>query len=212
MAVLEHIPRNVEEVDDIFTHSQVIVMTSSIAGQCKPAVQDRWPTIVPTCSLTKRIMRRHRPGVLSRSDSKRRVVQFTATPFREDGKPLDGEIIFKYPLKKAQQEGYFKSIRFRPVVEFNRKRSDAAIARKAIEQLRADADKGHILMARVDSVARAEDVFKLYQAHARVQPGAAPHGINRRKNERRFGGKLSAESRGSSSASTCLARASTCPS
>ena len=84
-------------------------------------------------------------------------------PLREDGKPLDGDIIFKYPLKKAQQEGYFKPIRFGPVVEFNRKRSDDAIARKAIEQLRADADKGHILMARVDSVARAEEVFKLYE-------------------------------------------------
>jgi len=80
-----------------------------------------------------------------------RILQFTATTFREDGRPLDGYIIFKYPLKKAQQEGYFKPIRF--IVAFSRRKSDQAITTKAIEQLRADADKGHISMVRVENVA-----------------------------------------------------------
>ena len=35
----------------------------------------------------------------------RRVVQFSATPFREDGKPLDGDIIFSYRLKKGAAGG-----------------------------------------------------------------------------------------------------------
>src|SRR5205085_2213310 len=87
-----------------------------------------------------------------------------------DGKPLDGEIIFKYPLRKAQQEGYFTAIRFKPVVEFNRQRSDKAIAESAVEQLRADASKGHILMARVESVARAKQVFALYKDYEEFHP------------------------------------------
>src|SRR4029077_11848942 len=99
-----------------------------------------------------------------------KVLQFTATPFREDGKPLDGDIIFKYPLKKAQEEEYFRPIRFEPVVEFNRLRADRAICERAIARLRAEAAKGHILMARVDSVARAEEVFKLYEPHAEFNP------------------------------------------
>lgn len=49
---------------------------------------------------------------------------------------LDGEIIYKYPLKKAEEEDYFKLIRFRPIVI-------EAIAKAAIEQLRADFGKGH---------------------------------------------------------------------
>ena len=73
-------------------------------------------------------------------------MQFTATPFREDGKPLDGEIIYKYPLRKAQEEEYFKPIRFRPVSQFNRKRADESIAAKAIEHIvPVFKDQAHIL-------------------------------------------------------------------
>ena len=49
-------------------------------------------------------------------------------PFREDGKQLDGDIIFKYPLKKAQDEGYFKPIHFKEVDEYDTTRADEAIA------------------------------------------------------------------------------------
>src|SRR4030042_6432418 len=41
VCTLQHIPRAVEEVDDIFGRSQVIVTTSHIAGQSDQAVQDR---------------------------------------------------------------------------------------------------------------------------------------------------------------------------
>ena len=106
-----------------------------------------------------------------------RVLQFTATPFREDGRPLDGDIIFKYPLKLAQQEGYFAPIRFEPVVEFNTKRVDRAIAAKAIERLRLDQDKGHILMARVEDVSRAKAVYEIYSQYAEFNPVQLHTGI-----------------------------------
>ena len=41
---------------------------------------------------------------------KEKVIQFTATPFRNDGQSLDGQFIFNYSLKKAQEDGYFKKI------------------------------------------------------------------------------------------------------
>ncbi len=41
---------------------------------------------------------------------KEKIIQFNATPFRNDGQNLDGKFIFNYSLKKAQENGYFKKI------------------------------------------------------------------------------------------------------
>ncbi len=97
----------------------------------------------------------------------RRVVQFTATPFRGDGKLLPGKMIYRYPLRKAQEEGYFRSIRFQPVFEFESPAADLAIARAAIEQLDQDLAAGfnHVVMARVDSIARAHAVGTIYRSN-----------------------------------------------
>ncbi len=178
VAVLRHIPRSTDDIDSVFARSQVIITTSSIAGQCSAAVQERMAELCPYLFIDEA----HHAEAPTWSAFKarfreRRILQFTATPFREDGKPLDGDIIFKYPLKKAQQEGYFTPIRFSPVVEFNRKRSDTAIARRAVETLRAESDKGHILMARVDSVARAEQVFDIYRQFPEFNPVQLHTGI-----------------------------------
>jgi superfamily II DNA or RNA helicase len=178
VGILQHIPRTVKEVDEIVAASQVLVTTSSIAGQCKAAIQERLAHHYPFLFIDEA---HHAEAPTWRAFKEKfakcKVLQFTATPFREDGRPLDGEIIFKYPLRKAQQEGYFQPIHFSPVVEFNPKRSDEAIANKAIAQLRADLSKGHILMARVDSVARAEQVFKIYNKYPEFKPVQLHTGI-----------------------------------
>jgi len=178
VGVLQHIPHDVAEVDEVFGRCHVIVTTSSIAGQCTAKVRDRMAALcthlfideahhaeAPTWSAFKAGFR------------ERRVLQFTATPFREDGRPLDGKIIFEYPLRKAQQEGYFRPIRFRRVVEFNKKRSDEAIAKAAIEQLGEDFDKGHIVMARAETVARAKEIFKIYERYPEFKPVELHTGI-----------------------------------
>ena len=178
VGMLRHMPKSVEDVDVFFSRCHVIVTTSAIAGRCDRAIQDRMAEHCPYLFIDEA---HHTEAptwkAFKERFQKRRIVQFTATPFREDGKPLDGKIIYKYPLEKAQQEGYFKQIHFRPVVEFNRKRSDAAIAAKAVEQLRADAAKGHIVMARVGSVARAEEVFKIYKEYGEFNPVELHTGI-----------------------------------
>lgn len=99
----------------------------------------------------------------------RRVLQFTATPFRRDKKLLDGEVIFTYPLRAAQRDGYFKPISFEPVYEIDEARADDAIADAALVRLRADlaAGRDHILMARCRNIDRAKAVFELYRAKAR---------------------------------------------
>ncbi len=96
------------------------------------------------------------------------VLQFTATPYRRDKKLVDGQVIFTYPMRLAQRDGYFKKITFEPVYEIETSRADHAIAAKAVEVLRRDlaAGRTHVLMARCEDIKRAEAVFPLYQALA----------------------------------------------
>lgn len=93
--------------------------------------------------------------------SSKTVVQFTATPFRNDGKKIDGKIIYNFPLAKAQENGYFKPINFIPIFEFDDQRSDFAIAEKAIEQLKKDESKGynHVILVRSDKKSQAERIY-----------------------------------------------------
>jgi hypothetical protein len=78
---------------------------------------------------------------------------------------------------EGQEQGYFAPITFEPVVEFNTRRVDVAIAEKAIEQLRQDQDRGHILMARVEDVSRAKAVYEIYRQYAEFNPVQLHTGI-----------------------------------
>lgn len=97
---------------------------------------------------------------------KKHVVQFTATPFREDGRHMQGRVIYSFPLREAQAQGYFSKIDFKSVVDFED--PDAALAKEAIARLRVDLEAGrdHVLMARVKSIARAEAILAVYQNEA----------------------------------------------
>lgn len=94
--------------------------------------------------------------------SDRHVVQFTATPFREDGRHLQGTIVYSFPLREAQAQKLFSEIQFTSIVNFED--PDTALATAALRQLRDDLSAGynHVLMARVRTVARATTIFDLY--------------------------------------------------
>lgn len=105
---------------------------------------------------------------------KKPVIQFTATPFRQDGKPLGGKIIFNYRLSQAQRDGYYRPIRLFEVEEFrDHEARDLAIAKRAIDALRQDLDAGHdhILMARVARVELIEPLLAIYR---RLAPDLYP--------------------------------------
>ena len=94
------------------------------------------------------------------------TVQFTATPYREDGKPLGGRRLYRYPVSVAQRAGYFAEIDYHLVVDLHDR--DGALVRPAVRRLREDRTQGfnHLLMARTKSVPRAEAVLELYREHA----------------------------------------------
>jgi len=128
--------------------------------------------------------------------AKNKIIQFTATPFRNDDEPIGGKRIFTFSLRHAQEQNYFKQIHFKPVTEFDPARKDAAIADAAVAQLRADAALGHILMARVANIKRAEEVFKCYEKYPEFNPVQIHTGITSKAQREEIRRKLlSGESR-----------------
>lgn len=91
-----------------------------------------------------------------------KIIQFTATPFRNDNKKIDGKIIYNYPLSNAQKEGYFTKINFNPVIEYDISKSDLAVAKKSIAILKNDIQNGydHLLLVRAGSKNRALDLYE----------------------------------------------------
>lgn len=107
-----------------------------------------------------------------KSFDKGKVVQFTATPYRNDGKMLDGKIIYNFTLREAQEQGYFKEIDFIPIREYDKKLADIKIAETAVKKLREDIlnEQDHILMARCENHPRAEEVFEIYKKYQDLNP------------------------------------------
>lgn len=100
------------------------------------------------------------------------VLQFTATPFRNDGQRLGGRTIYNYSLSQAQKDGYFQSIEFHPVREYNPHLADSAIADKALALLDEDLSNGynHLLMVRTKTKTRARAVFEFYKHRLDLSP------------------------------------------
>ena len=101
-----------------------------------------------------------------------KVFLFTATPFRNDGKNLEGKFIFNFSLKEAQKQQYYKKINFLPIREYDKAEADKKIAIKAVAQLREDIGNGyqHIIMARCVSKNRAIEVFEYYKEYEDLNP------------------------------------------
>ncbi len=171
-------PKTTEELDALLTSCNVVVTTSHIAGQCDPHVQRRFAFHCSHLFIDEAHHVEARTWKsLKETFDRRKILQFTATPFREDDKVLEGKIIYKYPLRKAQEEEFFKPIHFKSVVEFDLDKSDRAIASAALATLEADTTGKHILMARVATVERAKKVFELYQPYQQFNPVQLHTGI-----------------------------------
>lgn len=178
VGMMKRRPRSQGEIDELFESCNVVVTTSHIAGQCAADLQKRFAFHCPYLFIDEaHHVEASTWKSLKESFNGRRILQFTATPFREDDKVLEGRIIYKYPLRKAQEEGFFKHIHFKAVIEFNISKADEAIASAAVAALEADTTGKHVLMARAGSVNRAYEVFKFYEAYGRFNPVQLHTGI-----------------------------------
>lgn len=170
VALIEHGITDVVEAKDLAAEANVIIATASVLNKFSDEAKQ---VLVGECSHLF-IDEAHHVPARSWNDVKamfagKPVLQFTATPFRRDSKPIEGDIIYNYPLGLAQEEGYFRKINLLQLQEFDETKSDEAIAKAAIAALDIDIEKSlnHMIMARCNDKNRAEEVFRLYALHGK---------------------------------------------
>ncbi|GBF04417.1 helicase [Deinococcus aerius] len=179
---LDHALQNAQQADDVFGPCNVVVTTMDVLRLCGDDAKAR---IVALCSHLF-IDEAHHIGAKTWKQTRelfldRKILQFTATPFRSGREPIPGRVIFNYPLLKAHEEEYFKPILFRPVSALDRDQADGLIITRALDTLDADLAPGedrpagfdHLVMARADNVRRAEDLHARYAEACRGKPYGA---------------------------------------
>lgn len=172
VATINHGINDNDEIDSILD-ANVLVASAAALARIK---DDQLLKITQSCShliideahhVTAETWSR-----VKKNFKKNNVFQFTATPFRTDRSRIEGKIIFNYPLRKAQEDGYFKKIEFHPIIEFMEENADIAIAEKAINLLEEDLQNGfnHIMMARANTIERAKEIFEIYSKSPHLNP------------------------------------------
>lgn len=162
VASLVTTPKELSGLQTIIDNSNVIVTTMSLIQR----FSDEYMNAICASCKTLIVDEAHHIAANTWASVKYRLrslkcLQFTATPFRNDGKKVDGEIIYNFPLAKAQEQGYFKTINFKPIFEFDEEQGDIAIAMAAVEQLEEDLKAGyeHLILVRAKDKKSANNLF-----------------------------------------------------
>lgn len=170
-------PKDITELQELLDKSNLIITTMSLlnSGHFK----DEFLRLLASMCDTLIIDESHHVPANTWKQVKKvfesvECLQFTATPFRNDGKKIDGDIIYNFPLALAQERGYFKPINFYPIYEFDNDKKDFSVAAKAIDLLEADIAKGypHLLLVRASTQTRAKALYEnVYQSkYAKYSP------------------------------------------
>lgn len=164
---------NIKELEAFFENCNVIVTTMNLVSNSPKEQQIK---IAELCSHLFIDEAHHSKAGnwdnFIKNFDRKKVLQYTATPYRNDGQLLDGKIIYNFTLREAQEQGYFKTINFFPIREYDINDADIEIAKRAVDILRQDINAGyeHILMARCNDKNRAEKVFKIYEQYSEYNP------------------------------------------
>ena len=155
-------PKDKSELENLVNSSNVIVVTISLLNRFSDDLLDCISNLCDTLIIDEA----HHVAASSWKRVKKhfnnvKCLQFTATPFRNDGEKVDGDIIYSFPLALAQEQGYFKPINFYPIYEFDSDKKDESVAAKAVELLESDIKNGypHLLLVRASTQTRAKQLF-----------------------------------------------------
>jgi len=168
VAILRSGLKSVAEAHEILKNANIIISLPNSLHESQP---DALHEFVKGCSDLIVDEAHHIPAkswsaIRSHFESKR-IIQFTATPFRRDGKRIDGKIIFNYKLGDAQKDEYYQPINLRTIAEYgDESEKDFAIATQALAVLRHDRETmnfDHLIMARTKKKERAERVAEIYR-------------------------------------------------
>lgn len=165
--------QNNEDLVEFIEKSNVIVTTMNILSNLQPSVLATLNSLVSNIFIDEaHHVEANSWKRVRKAFDNNKILQFTATPFRNDQKRIEGKVIFNFSLKKAQEQGYFKQINFLPIREYDLNKGHKLIAEKAVEKLREDLANGHnhILMARCVNRVKATEIFKYYQEYEDLKP------------------------------------------
>lgn len=164
VGLLKTTPETVEELKELIDVSNVIVSTMSLISYSK--FRAKYLDVLSLSCDILIIDEAHHVAAktwahVKSAFSNAKCLQFTATPFRNDGKKIDGDIIYSFPLALAQREGYFKPIKFYPIMQFDDNIKDLSIAQKAVEILDEDLKNNHphLLLVRASTQKRARVLY-----------------------------------------------------
>lgn len=170
LALLHGIP-DLSQFEDCIRRSNIIVTTMALASRMS---EQHLELLREYCELIVLDEAHHTPSKtwsafkIKFIGNEIKILQFTATPYREDGKKVDGKFIYDFPLALAQKQGYFEAIEFEAVEEFNESKADMSIADRAVDLLEKDLseDLDHIVLVRAAKIDRAEKLFNnIYKKH-----------------------------------------------
>lgn len=173
-----------EDLESFFIQCNVVITTMSIAAGSLHQQQEKMAELCSHLFIDEAHHVKADSWEKFRNQFKNtKVLQFTATPFRNDQKRLDGKIVFNFPLRKAQEQGYFKKIDLLPIRVYDPVEADKKIAQLAVKKLKQNREKGfpHILMARCRDQARADAIFELYKEYPELNPVVIHTGITNKK-------------------------------
>lgn len=174
IGVISHRPKSNDDLQ-IFKQCHVVVSTmASLSQGTAVPLQHELAKMVGTLAIDEA----HHVAASTWNEFRdkfigKRILQLSATPYRRDGKVVDGRIVLEYGLGRAQADGYFRAIEFKPVFEFDERKGDSEIAKLAVSQLKEDLTDGyeHLVMARCASIERATEIVDIYQ---RIAPEYSP--------------------------------------
>ncbi|MBR6418400.1 MAG: DEAD/DEAH box helicase family protein, partial [Bacteroidales bacterium] len=144
VAVINNGMESLDEWRQIIEHSNVIVTTMALLVKVNDEVKRLLSDAVSHIFVDEA----HHVEAATWSTffdgfERTKITQFTATPFRNDGKKLKGDFVYTFSLRSAQQQGYYQKINFKPVYEIEKDKADEAIARQAVDILRNDIEVNH---------------------------------------------------------------------
>ncbi len=181
VAVIKESIKSVDDWKNILSEANVIITTMALISKTGPVIQDLLHNEISHLFVDEA---HHSEAdtwdAFINGFSKEQVTLFTATPFRNDGKKIQGKYIYRFSLKDAQEQGYYKPITLIAFREYNINASDKIIAEKAVAKLREDINNGynHILMARCATKKRALEVFECYKQYEDLSPVVVYTGIS----------------------------------
>lgn len=189
VTLLRSAPKTKEDLEFFVSHSNIIVTTMSLLKGFK----DEYFAILNNAIDAVIVDEAHHIAAKSWSSVKYKLrkvkcLQFTATPFRNDGKKMDGKIIYNFPLSLAQKQGYFQPIDFKPIWEFDPEQGDLAVATAAVEQFEKDKAAGfsHLILVRAKDKRSANRLYnEIYNAYfSAYNPVLIHSGISPKDNQK----------------------------